>query len=95
MTPTGTVYLVGRKRHWLNPSPPRAYFGATACSGWPVYAGGATPAVSVNIADRCRARGCRERWDKWLQATLHAALAEAADTARNTAQADTAAEVAA
>ena len=80
MIPAGTVYRVGRKQHWPHPSPlhgRQVRVAITACSGWPIDPLRSTPAVSVDIADRCRAKGCRERWTSWLHATLRAALVEA------------------
>lgn len=80
MIPTGTVYRVGRKHHWPHPSPlqgRQVRVAITACSGWPIDVFASVPAVSVDIADRCRAKGCRERWESWLRATVRAALVEA------------------
>lgn len=80
MIPTGTVYPVGRKHHWPHPAPlfnSRLRVAIAACSGWPIDPEAGVPAVSVDIADRCRAKGCGGRWDRWLRATVHAALVEA------------------
>lgn len=52
---------------------------AAACLSYPLAAATARIPLAVDIDDRCRGNGCRQRWDAWLRATVRTALlAEAA-----------------
>ena len=51
----------------------------SACLSWPLNTSSAAHPLAVDIDDRCRGNGCRQRWDDWLRATVRGALlAEAA-----------------
>ena len=45
-----------------------------ACLSYPLTPATGRNPVSIRIEDRCRGNGCRQRWDAWLRATVHACL---------------------
>ncbi len=46
----------------------------SACLSWPLDPATARGPVSVDMADRCRGNGCRQRWDAWLRDLVRACL---------------------
>jgi hypothetical protein len=79
MIPTGTVYALGRKHryHWRHAT--SEPFVAACHGGRRLNPFAGTPAVSVDIPDRCTDNGCKQRWERWLRDTLHGYWVEAAN----------------
>lgn len=76
MSVNDLVYRAGRNGtvwHWRLDV---AYGPVSQCSAWPLN-GASKPAVSVRMEDRCAAKGCAVRWNRWVAATIHTALVDA------------------